>query len=94
MTDTVALLINLVTLAESGDTSFKLQISRTYYDPEDFTPRKNVLVDGVQVGVLEFDDLITAAKDWPVLEHATLEKYMPPKRPAGMPRSVSKGYCE
>lgn len=78
MTDTVALLINLVTLAESGQVNFKLQISRTYYDPEDFTARKNVLVDGVQVGVLEFDDLTAAAKDWPCLRHEVLERYMPP----------------
>lgn len=73
------MLLNLVTLADSGRVSFKLEVSRTYYDPY-FVPRKNVKVDGFEVCVVDFQDLTEAAVDWPCLRHEGLERYMPPLR--------------
>ena len=94
MTDAVALLLNLVTLKESGDDTFTLEVSRTHNVSETFTPQKTVKVDGVEVCALEVVDLFDAAVDCPILRRDVLERYMPARRPPGMPRSVSKGYCE
>ncbi len=79
MTNAVSMLLNLITLAESGDTSFKLEVSRTYHDVEDFVPRKMVY-DGQEVTVVELADLMEASKDWPVLRHEVIEKYIPELR--------------
>jgi len=81
----MTMLLNLITLAESDPTAIKLEVSRTYYDPEDFTPRKTVRVDGSQVCVVELADVMEASKDWPALRHETLEKYMPTLKPGMIP---------
>jgi len=81
MNDNVALLVNLLTLAESGCPNFKLEISHTYYDSEDFVPRKKVKLNDVELFTVEFDHVLGAVKDWPVLKHDVLEKYMPPQWP-------------
>ncbi len=80
MTAAMSILLNLITLVESGKAEFKLDISRTYYDPEDFVPRKKVRVDGSEVCVVDLADLMEASKDWPELQHKIIEKYMPPPR--------------
>lgn len=79
MTDAIAILLNLITLSEAGNAGFKLEVSRTYYDPDDFAPCKKVTVDGAHACVVGLDDLMEASKHWPILSHKVIEKYMPAK---------------
>ncbi len=88
MTDAVALLLNLVTLKESGQGNFKLEVSRAHYD--DLVLCKSVTVNGVQVCVVDLGDLVVAAKDWSVLSSDVLERYTTPLRVI-MPKFVHDG---
>ena len=74
MTDALAILLNLVTLAESGKAEFDLEVSGTMFHPEHGAV-KRVSVDGVEVCVCSAYEVLDAGVDHAILRLETLKHY-------------------
>jgi hypothetical protein len=60
VTDNAALLLNFVTLAESGDPSVKLEVGKTFLDPDDFQILNRLYVNGAPVLAFTMEELLDA----------------------------------